>query len=154
MASCTLYWVPREHWALWTLLSHFNSRCVFACLGVVEVRNPSIVLSPDSLMLSSSTAPQSVMLLRLAALGLLLACALSPSSSASILENGMPILWAQTSSQVTELPVENGLVTLSLWHEFVPAANSCYRSLHGMHGGKRYRQTVHCGGCLCSWAGC
>ncbi|XP_017264547.1 protein LEG1 homolog [Kryptolebias marmoratus] len=56
------------------------------------------------------------MVLRPVALGLLLACAVSLSSSAVVLENGMPILWAQTSSQVTELPMQNGVVTPDPWH--------------------------------------
>uniref|UniRef100_UPI0037E71C94 protein LEG1 homolog n=1 Tax=Semicossyphus pulcher TaxID=241346 RepID=UPI0037E71C94 len=38
-------------------------------------------------------------------LGLLLACAVSLSSTAVILDNGMPILWAQTS----ELPIQNNI---------------------------------------------
>lgn len=52
---------------------------------------------------------------RPAALGLILACAVSLSSAAVILENGLPILWAQTASQVTELPIQDGIVTPDPW---------------------------------------
>ncbi|MED6277175.1 hypothetical protein CHARACLAT_010672, partial [Characodon lateralis] len=55
-------------------------------------------------------------MLHLAALGLLLTSTVTLSSSAVVLENGMPILWAQTASQVTELPVENGILTPNPWH--------------------------------------
>ncbi|XP_070705881.1 protein LEG1 homolog [Pempheris klunzingeri] len=49
-------------------------------------------------------------------LGLLLACAVSLSSSAVILDNGMPILWAQTAGQVTDLPIQNGILTPDPWN--------------------------------------
>ncbi|XP_062267020.1 protein LEG1 homolog [Platichthys flesus] len=52
----------------------------------------------------------------LTALGLLLACVASLGSSAVILENGMPILWAHTAGQLTDLPVENGVLTPDPWH--------------------------------------
>ncbi|KAM4528663.1 protein LEG1 homolog [Fundulus diaphanus] len=55
-------------------------------------------------------------MLRLAALGLLVASAVTLGSSAVVLENGMPILWAQTASQVTELPIQNGILTPNPWH--------------------------------------
>ncbi|MED6237138.1 hypothetical protein ATANTOWER_019541, partial [Ataeniobius toweri] len=55
-------------------------------------------------------------MLHLAALGLLLTSTVTLSSSAVVLENGMPILWAQTASQVTELPVQNGILTPNPWH--------------------------------------
>lgn len=55
-------------------------------------------------------------MLRSLALGLLVACAVSLSSSAVILENGMPILWAQTAGQVTDLPIQNGILTPNPWH--------------------------------------
>ncbi|XP_047429671.1 protein LEG1 homolog [Mugil cephalus] len=54
-------------------------------------------------------------MLRLAVLGLILACAVSLSSTAVILENGLPIMWAQTASQVTELPMQDGIVTPDPW---------------------------------------
>uniref|UniRef100_A0A3Q3SB37 Chromosome 24 C6orf58 homolog n=1 Tax=Mastacembelus armatus TaxID=205130 RepID=A0A3Q3SB37_9TELE len=47
---------------------------------------------------------------------LLLAYAVSLSSCAVILENGMPIQWAQTTSQVTDLPIQNGVLTPDPWH--------------------------------------
>ncbi|KAF7231163.1 protein LEG1 homolog [Nothobranchius furzeri] len=50
-----------------------------------------------------------------ASLGFILACAVSLSSSAVILENGMPILWSQTVSQVTELPTQDGILTPDPW---------------------------------------
>ncbi|XP_018551651.1 protein LEG1 homolog [Lates calcarifer] len=55
-------------------------------------------------------------MLRPTVLGLLLACAVSLSSSAVILENGMPILWAHTTGQVTDLPTQNGILTPDPWH--------------------------------------
>ncbi|KAM4712908.1 protein LEG1 homolog [Anableps anableps] len=55
-------------------------------------------------------------MLRLPVLGLLLVSAVTLSSSAVILENGLPILWSQTASQVTGLPMEDGIVTPSPWH--------------------------------------
>ncbi|XP_034756944.1 protein LEG1 homolog [Etheostoma cragini] len=47
---------------------------------------------------------------------LLLACAVSLSSSAVFLENGMPILWAQTAGQLTDLPSQNGILTPDPWN--------------------------------------
>ncbi|XP_030578286.1 liver-enriched gene 1, tandem duplicate 1 [Archocentrus centrarchus] len=55
-------------------------------------------------------------MLRLVVLGLVLACAVSLSSSAVILENGMPIHWAQTASQVTELPMQDGILYPDPWN--------------------------------------
>lgn len=55
-------------------------------------------------------------MLQLTVLGLFLTCAVSLSSSAVILENGMPILWAQTAGQVTDLPIQNGVLTPDPWH--------------------------------------
>ncbi|XP_072218306.1 protein LEG1 homolog [Leuresthes tenuis] len=55
-------------------------------------------------------------MLRPAGFGLILACVVSLSSAAVILENGMPILWAQTASQPTELPSQNGILTPDPWH--------------------------------------
>ncbi|KAG7240307.1 hypothetical protein INR49_027118 [Caranx melampygus] len=49
-------------------------------------------------------------------LGLFLACVVSFGSSAVVLENGMPILWAQTAGQVTELPTQNGILNPDPWH--------------------------------------
>lgn len=46
---------------------------------------------------------------------LLLACAVSLSSSAALVDNGMPILWAQTVGQVTDLPEQNGTLTPDPW---------------------------------------
>uniref|UniRef100_A0A8C3APF7 Protein LEG1 homolog n=2 Tax=Cyclopterus lumpus TaxID=8103 RepID=A0A8C3APF7_CYCLU len=51
-------------------------------------------------------------MLRPAVLSLLLSLA----SCAVILENGMPILWAQTAGQVTDLPTQNGVVTPDPWN--------------------------------------
>ncbi|XP_034436803.1 protein LEG1 homolog [Hippoglossus hippoglossus] len=73
----------------------------------------SRVLALDSIPLCAG--PSSVMQ-RLTALGLLLACAASLGSSAVILENGMPILWAHTAGQLTDLPIENGVLTPDPWH--------------------------------------
>lgn len=61
-------------------------------------------------------SPSSSVMLRPAVLCLLLACAVSLSSSAVILENGMPILWAQAAGQVTDLPVQNDILTPDPWH--------------------------------------
>ncbi|XP_051265528.1 protein LEG1 homolog [Dicentrarchus labrax] len=49
-------------------------------------------------------------------LGLLLASAVSLSSSAVILENGMPVLWVHTTGLVTDLPIQNGVLTPDPWH--------------------------------------
>uniref|UniRef100_A0A3Q0QV47 Uncharacterized protein n=1 Tax=Amphilophus citrinellus TaxID=61819 RepID=A0A3Q0QV47_AMPCI len=38
------------------------------------------------------------------------------ASSAVILENGMPIHWAQTASQVTELPMQDGILYPDPWN--------------------------------------
>nr|XP_020488107.1 protein LEG1 homolog [Labrus bergylta] len=54
-------------------------------------------------------------MLRLTVLSLL-ACVVSLSSSAVILEDGMPILWAQTASQLTELPIQNENVMPNPWN--------------------------------------
>lgn len=51
-----------------------------------------------------------------AVLCVLLACAVSLGTSAVILENGMPILWAQTAGQVTDLPIQDGILTPDPWH--------------------------------------
>lgn len=53
---------------------------------------------------------------RLAFLGLLLACAVSLGSCTVVLENGAPILWDQTASQLTELPIQNGVVIPQAWN--------------------------------------
>lgn len=53
---------------------------------------------------------------RSAILGLLLACAASLGICTVILEDGMPILWAQTASQLTDLPSQNGVVTPNPWN--------------------------------------
>ncbi|XP_015236137.1 PREDICTED: protein LEG1 homolog [Cyprinodon variegatus] len=55
-------------------------------------------------------------MLRLATLGLLLALAVTLSSSAVVLENGMPTLWSQTASQVNELPMVDGIVNPNPWN--------------------------------------
>lgn len=55
-------------------------------------------------------------MLRAALLGLLLACAASLAGSAVTLDNGLPIMWAQTSSQLSELPLLNGVVTPNPWN--------------------------------------
>ncbi|XP_031178477.1 protein LEG1 homolog [Sander lucioperca] len=55
-------------------------------------------------------------MLRPSFLSLLLACAVSLSSSAVFLENGMPILWTQTAGQLTDLPIQNGILTPDPWH--------------------------------------
>lgn len=53
---------------------------------------------------------------RSAILGLLLACAASLGICTVILEDGVPILWAQTASQLTDLPSQNGVVTPNPWN--------------------------------------
>merc|ERR1712002_575942 len=64
----------------------------------------------------SSAVPASSVMLLPTVLCLLLACAVSLSSSAVILDNGMPILWAQTAGQVTDLPIQNGVLTPDPWN--------------------------------------
>ncbi|KAM6905853.1 protein LEG1 homolog [Lycodopsis pacificus] len=60
--------------------------------------------------------PSSSVMLRPAVLSLLLACAVSLTSAAVVLENGMPVLWAQAAGQVTGLPTQNGILTPDPWH--------------------------------------
>lgn len=55
-------------------------------------------------------------MLRSLVLSLLLACAVSLSRAAVILDNGAPVLWAQTASQMSEVPSENGIVTPNPWN--------------------------------------
>lgn len=55
-------------------------------------------------------------MLRPTVLALLLACAVSLGSSAVILDNGMPIMWASTADQLTNLPIDNGVVAPNPWH--------------------------------------
>lgn len=73
----------------------------------------SRVAALDSVLLCR---PNTSVMLRLLVLGLVLACAVSLSSSAVILENGAPILWAQTASQVTELPMHDGILVPDPWN--------------------------------------
>ncbi|XP_004542119.1 liver-enriched gene 1, tandem duplicate 1 [Maylandia zebra] len=73
----------------------------------------SRVAALDSVLLCR---PNTSVMLRLLVLGLVLACAVSLSSSAVILENGAPILWAQTASQVTELPMHDGILVPDSWN--------------------------------------
>lgn len=56
-------------------------------------------------------------MLRTVLLGLLLACAASLGSSAVVLGNdGLPIMWARTPSQLSEFPKLNGIVTPNPWN--------------------------------------
>lgn len=48
-------------------------------------------------------------------LGLLLACAVSFGSCGDALENGKPILWESSASQLTDLPTQNGVVAPNPW---------------------------------------
>lgn len=64
---------------------------------------------------NSRLHPSAVMQ-RSAILGLLLACAASLGICGVILEDGAPILWAQTASQLTDLPNQNGVVTPNPWN--------------------------------------
>ncbi|XP_042358961.1 protein LEG1 homolog [Plectropomus leopardus] len=50
-----------------------------------------------------------------ATLSLLLASAVALCSTASILDNGMPVMWAQASTQMTDLPMKDGVVTPDPW---------------------------------------
>ncbi|XP_061668199.1 protein LEG1 homolog [Syngnathoides biaculeatus] len=52
---------------------------------------------------------------RLAASCLALALAASVAHSAVILENGAPIKWAQAAAQLSDLPVENGVLNPNPW---------------------------------------
>ncbi|KAM9840281.1 protein LEG1 homolog [Aulostomus maculatus] len=55
-------------------------------------------------------------MLRPTGLCLLLACVVSLGSSAVVVENGMPILWAQTAAQIGDLPAQDGIVTPDPWN--------------------------------------
>lgn len=111
--------------------------CMFACVGQIVRKqtkstqvlylcgsSQSRVDALGSILLCS---PRPSVMLRLKVLSLLLACAVSPSSSADILENGMPIHWAQTVSQVSELPSQNDILNPNPWH--FPHRLSFYRLL-------------------------
>ncbi|XP_028253554.1 liver-enriched gene 1, tandem duplicate 1 [Parambassis ranga] len=65
---------------------------------------------------SRDCVPCASVMQRLAVLGLILGCAVCLSSAAVILDNGMPVLWAQTAGQVTDLPSQNGILTPDPWH--------------------------------------
>ncbi|XP_035473667.1 protein LEG1 homolog isoform X1 [Scophthalmus maximus] len=65
---------------------------------------------------TQTVSPSSAAMQRLTVLGLLLACAASLCSAAVVIENGMPILWAHTASQMTDLPIENGVLNPDPWH--------------------------------------
>ncbi|KAM9355008.1 LOW QUALITY PROTEIN: protein LEG1 homolog [Pholidichthys leucotaenia] len=64
-------------------------------------------------------------------LGLILACVISLSSSAVVLENGMPILWAHTTAQVSNLSMQEGILfpdphylhRMSLLRQMIDATN-------------------------------
>lgn len=75
-----------------------------------------IKLSLDMWCLVSSWLRLSATMQRSAILGLLLACAVSLGSCAVILENEMPILWPQAASQLTDLPIHNGVVMPNPWN--------------------------------------
>ncbi|XP_068199248.1 protein LEG1 homolog isoform X2 [Antennarius striatus] len=47
---------------------------------------------------------------------LLLACVVSLSNSAVFQENNLPLKWAQTTSQVSDIPIENGKRTVDPWN--------------------------------------
>lgn len=75
-------------------------------ISLVSVRRLSVLL----------TLTLSAVMLHPTVLGLLLACAVSLSSSAVVLENGMPILWAHTAGQVTDMPIQEGILTPDPWN--------------------------------------
>ncbi|XP_058469079.1 protein LEG1 homolog [Solea solea] len=54
--------------------------------------------------------------MHLAVLSVLLACAVSLSSSAVVLENGLPVLWAHTTEQMSDLPKQNDILNPDPWH--------------------------------------
>uniref|UniRef100_A0A667YHD6 Protein LEG1 homolog n=1 Tax=Myripristis murdjan TaxID=586833 RepID=A0A667YHD6_9TELE len=54
-------------------------------------------------------------MLRPLGLCLLLACAVALTSSAVIVENGLPILWASTTAQLTDMPTQEGVLTPDPW---------------------------------------
>lgn len=58
-----------------------------------------------------SAAPSASVMHPLMVLGLLLSCTVSLSSSTVILENDMPIGWAQTMGSVSEMPTQDGVAT-------------------------------------------
>uniref|UniRef100_A0A671YGJ5 Protein LEG1 homolog n=2 Tax=Sparus aurata TaxID=8175 RepID=A0A671YGJ5_SPAAU len=75
-------------------------------ISLVSVQRLSVLL----------TLTLSAVMLHPTVLGLLLACAVSLSSSAVVLENGMPILWAHTAGQVTDMPIQEGILTPDPWN--------------------------------------
>lgn len=55
-------------------------------------------------------------MLRPVVLGLVLACAVSFSSGAVILDNGAPIMWAHATAALADFPVTNGVLNPDPWH--------------------------------------
>lgn len=55
-------------------------------------------------------------MLRVKTFCLVLACAVALSGAAVILENGVPLHWAQTAGQVTDMPIQDGIVTPDPWN--------------------------------------
>lgn len=92
---------------------------------VGSVRVHKLCDSPQSRCSQSFPCLGSSAMLRPAALGFLLACAASLSRSATVLENGMPVGWAQAARRITELPTRNEIVTPDPWH--LPNRTSLYR---------------------------
>ncbi|CAJ1077349.1 protein LEG1 homolog [Xyrichtys novacula] len=68
-------------------------------------------------------------MLRQTVLGLLLACAVSFSRCSPFGDGGMLILWAQTASQISEFPAQDGVVTPNPWHFY--SRMSLYRLVIG-----------------------
>lgn len=61
-------------------------------------------------------SPSTRVMLRPVVLGLVLACAVSFSSGAVILDNGAPIMWAHATAALADFPVTNGVLNPDPWH--------------------------------------
>ncbi|XP_056150156.1 protein LEG1 homolog [Lampris incognitus] len=79
-------------------------------------------------------------MLRPLALSVLFAGMVSFTNSAVLVENGLPIFWQQSASQLTDLPTENGVLTPNPWHfrdrlslyRMITTATDPYLSAMGM----------------------
>ncbi|XP_061126491.1 protein LEG1 homolog [Syngnathus typhle] len=83
------------------------------CDNICETSTKACIaaVGPVSSALDHPSAMQ-----RLTASCLLLVLAASAAYSAVILDNGAPIMWSQTAAQMSDLPVQEGIVTPNPWN--------------------------------------
>ena len=76
----------------------------------------SLVVSRRVFPQVSSRDPTMCVLVMLSGLLVLLAACSGPAHSAVITENNLPILWAEASSQLSDLPQQDNVVTINPWN--------------------------------------